>query len=88
MLIRLNSGLENCCNLTYCIVPSCNSSSPHCFSSADISITLRNRGDDAFRANVYGDSIVVQQHISVDGSRSYKLKSEKGLLVSLFLIKY
>uniref|UniRef100_A0A2K6GZB3 Structural maintenance of chromosomes protein 6 n=1 Tax=Propithecus coquereli TaxID=379532 RepID=A0A2K6GZB3_PROCO len=51
-------------------------------SSADISITLRNRGDDAFKANVYGDSIVVQQHISMDGSRSYKLKSETGNVVS------
>ncbi|XP_058144077.2 structural maintenance of chromosomes protein 6 isoform X3 [Dasypus novemcinctus] len=51
-------------------------------SSADISITLRNRGDDAYRANVYGDSIIVQQHISMDGSRSYKLKSEAGAVVS------
>ncbi|XP_060042570.1 structural maintenance of chromosomes protein 6 isoform X2 [Erinaceus europaeus] len=51
-------------------------------NSADISITLRNRGDDAYRANVYGDSIVVQQHISMDGSRSYKLKSESGSVVS------
>ncbi|KAM5316462.1 structural maintenance of chromosomes protein 6 isoform 2-T2 [Glossophaga mutica] len=51
-------------------------------NSADISITLRNRGDDAYRANVYGDSIVVQQHISMDGSRSYKLKSQTGAVVS------
>ncbi|KAM8774202.1 structural maintenance of chromosomes protein 6 [Rhynchonycteris naso] len=51
-------------------------------SSADISITLRNRGDDAYKANVYGDSIVVQQHITMDGSRSYKLKSERGAVVS------
>ncbi|ELW71999.1 Structural maintenance of chromosomes protein 6 [Tupaia chinensis] len=51
-------------------------------NSADISITLRNRGDDAFRANVYGDSIIVQQHISMDGSRSYKLKSQAGSVVS------
>uniref|UniRef100_A0A8D2HG64 Structural maintenance of chromosomes protein 6 n=1 Tax=Urocitellus parryii TaxID=9999 RepID=A0A8D2HG64_UROPR len=51
-------------------------------NSADITITLRNRGDDAYRANVYGDSIVVQQHISMDGSRSYKLKSETGAVVS------
>uniref|UniRef100_A0A8C6B070 Structural maintenance of chromosomes protein 6 n=1 Tax=Monodon monoceros TaxID=40151 RepID=A0A8C6B070_MONMO len=51
-------------------------------NSADISITLRNRGDDAYRASVYGDSIIVQQHISMDGSRSYKLKSETGALVS------
>ncbi|XP_075413194.1 structural maintenance of chromosomes protein 6 isoform X2 [Tenrec ecaudatus] len=51
-------------------------------NSADISITLRNRGDDAYRANAYGDSIVIQQHISMDGSRSYKLKSETGSVVS------
>ncbi|KAF3826368.1 hypothetical protein GH733_008893 [Mirounga leonina] len=51
-------------------------------NSADISITLRNRGDDAYRANVYGNSIVVQQHLSMDGSRSYKLKSETGTVVS------
>uniref|UniRef100_A0A8I3WLR4 Structural maintenance of chromosomes protein 6 n=1 Tax=Callithrix jacchus TaxID=9483 RepID=A0A8I3WLR4_CALJA len=51
-------------------------------NSADISITLRNRGDDAFKASVYGNSIIVQQHISMDGSRSYKLKSEAGSVVS------
>ncbi|KAM5292461.1 structural maintenance of chromosomes protein 6 [Ctenodactylus gundi] len=51
-------------------------------NSADITITLRNRGDDAYRANVYGDAIVVQQHISMDGSRSYKLKSQTGTVVS------
>uniref|UniRef100_A0A8C2RCP8 Rad50/SbcC-type AAA domain-containing protein n=1 Tax=Capra hircus TaxID=9925 RepID=A0A8C2RCP8_CAPHI len=51
-------------------------------NSADISITLRNRGDDAYRGNVYGDTIIVQQHISMDGSRSYKLKSATGAVVS------
>uniref|UniRef100_A0A2R8ZLQ9 Structural maintenance of chromosomes protein 6 n=1 Tax=Pan paniscus TaxID=9597 RepID=A0A2R8ZLQ9_PANPA len=51
-------------------------------NSADISITLRNRGDDAFKASVYGNSILIQQHISIDGSRSYKLKSATGSVVS------
>ncbi|KAF6321746.1 structural maintenance of chromosomes 6 [Rhinolophus ferrumequinum] len=51
-------------------------------NSADISITLRNRGDDAYKANVYGNSIIVQQHISMDGSRSYKLKSATGTVIS------
>ncbi|XP_040848791.1 structural maintenance of chromosomes protein 6 isoform X3 [Ochotona curzoniae] len=51
-------------------------------NSADITITLRNRGDDAFKASVYGDCITVKQHISVDGSRSYKLKSSSGAVVS------
>ncbi|KAM9070887.1 structural maintenance of chromosomes protein 6 isoform X1 [Sarcophilus harrisii] len=51
-------------------------------SSADISITLRNRGEDAFKPRVYGDSITVQQHISLEGNRSYKLKGQTGNLVS------
>ncbi|CAH2246041.1 structural maintenance of chromosomes 6 [Pelobates cultripes] len=51
-------------------------------TSADVSITLRNRGEDAFKPEVYGDSITVQQHFTTDGSRSYKLKSVTGALVS------
>uniref|UniRef100_A0A8C8VHL9 Structural maintenance of chromosomes protein 6 n=1 Tax=Pelusios castaneus TaxID=367368 RepID=A0A8C8VHL9_9SAUR len=51
-------------------------------TSADVSITLRNRGKDAYKAGVYGDSIIVNQHISMDGSRSYKLKSKTGTLIS------
>ncbi|CAI9596747.1 unnamed protein product, partial [Staurois parvus] len=51
-------------------------------TSADVSVTLRNRGSDAFKPEVYGDSIVVQQHLTVDGSRTYKLKSKTGTIVS------
>uniref|UniRef100_A0A5F8GJQ1 Structural maintenance of chromosomes protein 6 n=1 Tax=Monodelphis domestica TaxID=13616 RepID=A0A5F8GJQ1_MONDO len=51
-------------------------------SSAAVSITLRNRGEDAFKPAVYGESITVHQHISIEGSRSYKLKGQMGNLVS------
>ncbi|XP_061478624.1 structural maintenance of chromosomes protein 6 isoform X2 [Rhineura floridana] len=51
-------------------------------SSADISVTLRNRGEDAFKPQHYGDSITVSQHISLEGHRSYKLKSSTGVLIS------
>uniref|UniRef100_A0A663EX77 Structural maintenance of chromosomes protein 6 n=1 Tax=Aquila chrysaetos chrysaetos TaxID=223781 RepID=A0A663EX77_AQUCH len=51
-------------------------------TSADISITLRNRGRDAFKPEVYGGSIIVNQHITLDGSRSYRLKSKSGTLIS------
>ncbi|XP_025065793.1 structural maintenance of chromosomes protein 6-like isoform X1 [Alligator sinensis] len=51
-------------------------------SSADISITLRNQGTEAFKPEVYGDSIIVNQHISTEGSRSYKMKSKSGTLIS------
>ncbi|KAM6458961.1 structural maintenance of chromosomes protein 6 isoform 2-T2 [Liasis olivaceus] len=51
-------------------------------SSADVSITLRNQGEDAFRPEQYGDSIIVNQHITLEGHRSYKLKSSTGALIS------
>ncbi|XP_062429143.1 structural maintenance of chromosomes protein 6 isoform X2 [Rhea pennata] len=51
-------------------------------SSADISITLQNQGRDAYKPEVYGDSIIVNQHINLDGSRSYRLKSKSGTLIS------
>ncbi|XP_029451811.1 LOW QUALITY PROTEIN: structural maintenance of chromosomes protein 6 [Rhinatrema bivittatum] len=54
----------------------------HGQNSADVSVTLRNRGEDAFKPEVYGDSIIVQQHITMEGSRSYKLKSKTGHLIS------
>ncbi|NXE94323.1 SMC6 protein, partial [Menura novaehollandiae] len=51
-------------------------------TSADISITLRNHGRDAFKPELYGTSITVNQRINQDGSRSCKLKSKSGTLIS------
>ncbi|NXX17970.1 SMC6 protein, partial [Podargus strigoides] len=51
-------------------------------TSADVSITLRNQGRDAFKPEAYGGSIIVSQRINLDGSRSYRLKSKSGTLIS------
>ncbi|NWT87116.1 SMC6 protein, partial [Lanius ludovicianus] len=51
-------------------------------TSADISITLRNQGRDAFKPELYGASITVNQHINQDGSRTCKLKSKSGAIIS------
>ncbi|XP_056420218.1 structural maintenance of chromosomes protein 6 [Hyla sarda] len=51
-------------------------------TSADVTIKLRNRGQDAFRPDVYGESIIVQQRLTADGGRSYKMKSSTGSLIS------
>ncbi|KAM4695476.1 structural maintenance of chromosomes protein 6 isoform 2-T2 [Discoglossus pictus] len=51
-------------------------------TSADVSITLRNRGQDAFKPEVYGSSIVVTQRFTTDGNRSYKLKSSTGSIIT------
>ncbi|KAG8453462.1 hypothetical protein GDO86_000188, partial [Hymenochirus boettgeri] len=47
-------------------------------SSADISVTLRNRGQDAYKPEVYGKSITVFQRLTADGSRTYRIKSATG----------
>uniref|UniRef100_A0AAY4BE29 Rad50/SbcC-type AAA domain-containing protein n=1 Tax=Denticeps clupeoides TaxID=299321 RepID=A0AAY4BE29_9TELE len=47
-------------------------------SSADVSIALRNRGEDAFKPEVYGQTITVDVRISSEGLRTYKLKSRNG----------
>uniref|UniRef100_A0A8C0YQH3 Structural maintenance of chromosomes protein 6 n=1 Tax=Cyprinus carpio carpio TaxID=630221 RepID=A0A8C0YQH3_CYPCA len=51
-------------------------------SSADVSITLRNRGRDAYKPEVFGQSITVDLRISSEGIRTYKLRSKTGHLVS------
>ncbi|XP_059358366.1 structural maintenance of chromosomes protein 6-like [Carassius carassius] len=51
-------------------------------SSADVSITLRNRGRDAYKPEVFGQSIIVDLRISSEGIRTYKLRSKTGHLVS------
>uniref|UniRef100_A0A671LSS2 Structural maintenance of chromosomes protein 6 n=1 Tax=Sinocyclocheilus anshuiensis TaxID=1608454 RepID=A0A671LSS2_9TELE len=45
-------------------------------SSADVSITLRNRGRDAYKPEVFGQSINIDLRISSEGMRTYKLKSK------------
>ncbi|XP_030800928.1 structural maintenance of chromosomes protein 6 isoform X1 [Camarhynchus parvulus] len=51
-------------------------------TSADISITLRNQGRDAFKPELYGTSITVNQHINQDGGRTWKMKSKSGTIIS------
>ncbi|KAK2826575.1 hypothetical protein Q5P01_020789 [Channa striata] len=49
---------------------------------ADIAIKLKNRGPDAYKRDVYGDSISIEHRISSDGSRTCRLKSKSGQLIS------
>lgn len=51
-------------------------------SSADVSITLRNKGRDAYKPEVFGQAIIVDLKITREGMRSYKLKTKAGNLVS------
>ena len=47
-----------------------------------MTITLKNQGDEAYRHDVYGDSIVITRRFTKDGSSSYVIKSKAGAKVS------
>ncbi|XP_034555608.1 structural maintenance of chromosomes protein 6 [Notolabrus celidotus] len=51
-------------------------------SSADVSITLRNKGRDAYKSEVYGSAIVVDLRITREGLRTYKLRAKSGQIIS------
>uniref|UniRef100_A0A669DVV1 Structural maintenance of chromosomes protein 6 n=1 Tax=Oreochromis niloticus TaxID=8128 RepID=A0A669DVV1_ORENI len=51
-------------------------------NTADITVKLRNRGPDAYKKDVYGDSITIEHRLSSDGCRTCRLKSKSGHLVS------
>ena len=65
-----------------CVSMACKKSNYKCVvllgSYAQVSIKLRNRGQDAYRPKEYGDCIIVERRISSDGSGSYKLKAKDG----------
>ncbi|XP_047467829.1 structural maintenance of chromosomes protein 6 isoform X2 [Mugil cephalus] len=51
-------------------------------NTADITVKLRNRGPDAYKKDVYGDSISIEHRISGDGCRTCRLKNKSGQLIS------
>ncbi len=46
--------------------------------TGEVRVTLRNRGIEAYRPEVYGEFIMVERVISSDGAGSYKIKNSKG----------
>ena len=55
-------------------------------SSAVVTVKLRNRGIDAYTPDEYGNSISIERRITQDGSGSYKLKSQDGSIIELFVV--
>ena len=52
--------------------------------SAEVRVTLRNRGKDAYRHEVYGDFICVERVINSEGAGSYKIKNHSGEAVAVY----
>lgn len=49
---------------------------------ASLSVKLKNQGDDAYRADLYGDSIIVERTFSKNGTSGFKVKSAEGQIIS------
>ena len=47
-------------------------------SQADIHLTLRNRGEEAYKPEEYGPCITVVRSIRKDGASTYKLKNSRS----------
>ena len=50
--------------------------------ASEVTITLKNRGDEAYKHDIYGDSIVISRRFDSRGSSTYKIKAKDGTLVS------
>ena len=51
-------------------------------SSAVTEVALRNNGDDPVKPEIYGDKIIIERRITLDGSSSYKIKNALGKVIS------
>jgi len=48
----------------------------------EVAVTLRNCGTDAYRHDVYGDSIIVKRKLTLEGAYSYKICAADNHVVS------
>ena len=51
-------------------------------SGAEVTISLKNQGEEAYKPKEYGKSIVITRKFSKDGSSSWKIKSKDGRIIS------
>ena len=53
-----------------------------CPRASEVTITLKNRGDEAYKHDIYGDSITISRRFDSKGSSTYKIKAKDGTQVS------
>ncbi|KAI0700048.1 P-loop containing nucleoside triphosphate hydrolase protein [Cerioporus squamosus] len=51
-------------------------------SVSEVTVVLKNQGDEAYRPKDYGKSIVITRRFTKDGASSYKIKSKDGKVIS------
>lgn len=52
------------------------------YSSAEVTLTLKNQGDEAFRPQNYGKSIIITRRFTKAGSSSWKIQGHDKRVIS------
>lgn len=51
-------------------------------NNASVIVSLRNEGEDAYKHDVYGDTISIERKLSKEGSGGYTIRAHSGAVVS------
>jgi hypothetical protein len=51
-------------------------------SVAEVTVRIKNQGDEAYRPQDYGKSIIITRKFTKEGSTTWKIKSKDGKVVS------
>ena len=52
------------------------------FSASEVTIHIKNQGEEAFKPKEYGKTIVITRKFTKEGSSSWKIKSKDGRMIS------
>jgi len=55
------------------------------YSNAQLSVTLRNSGNDAYLKEKYGGKIRIERRLTKEGGSTYKIFSEKSNYFKIYL---
>ncbi|KAF8628635.1 hypothetical protein AX15_003769 [Amanita polypyramis BW_CC] len=51
-------------------------------SVAEVTVTIKNQGEEAYKPNEYGKSIVITRRFTKEGTSTWKIKSKDGRVIS------
>jgi chromosome segregation ATPase len=51
-------------------------------SISEVTVTLKNDGDDAYKPDIFGKRIIITRRFTAQGASSYKILSDKKVMVS------
>lgn len=69
-------GLHVSINLEICMILTLT------FSVSEVTIHIKNQGEEAFKPKEYGKTIVITRRFTKEGSSTWKIKSKDGRVIS------